>query len=61
MNNMLIQGLITAAIVVLAGLFLVRHMIAMSRPGKGGACGTGCSACSKTDLLEKRLSSLEES
>lgn len=60
MSNMLIQWVITIAIVGLAGIFLVRHMIAISRPQKGGACGSGCGSCSKTELMQKRLSSLEE-
>jgi len=60
MSNLTIQWIATLAIVALASLFLLRHLIGLGRPSQGGACGSACSSCSKQELMEKRLASLDE-
>ncbi len=60
MTDIVIQWIITAAIVALAAYFLLRHLLQLGRPDSGSACGSGCSACSQQELLEKRLASLDE-
>ncbi|MCB1220054.1 MAG: FeoB-associated Cys-rich membrane protein [Planctomycetales bacterium] len=58
MMNITLQWIVTICVVLLAAAFLVRHMLVIGRPSKG--CGSGCSSCSRQEIMEKRLASLEE-
>lgn len=59
MSNMAIQWLMVYAVLGLALFFLARQFRAFSGGGKEEGCG-GCSSCPGTEMMEKRLASLND-